>query len=1343
MPTVTLTHQGTLTESLHGPARVALAPDGTVLVTDPPNNTIARFDAAGVYLGTWSVAEGPLGVAAHPDGRYFVSLRDSAAVAIYDNTFTFTGYLGAGVVTFVGPGDIAIANDTGVIYVVDAAGDYVYGFAADGSLVLTLGGRGGGDGQFRRPNAIAVDVAGSKLLVADQDNFRVQVFTLTGTFVTAFGNRNKYYGDGSGEGWLPRTQGLAVDSASQIFVADSMMSTVRLFSSTGVELDKLLEYGTDPGDLRTACDLALNIAAAKLYVVSANQPGVEVYGVLVQGPKVNEEIEPEPFEGSNVSEYDVLFQRDFGEMPALSNEGGARSVWNGPHIVDAPIICGRCHGIRSQPGGHEGLAEGQKALCMSCHSGSAEALGMPVHELDLASTHRFGVPAVNAGAGSLGPTPSGPLALYLDNGNMKCATCHDQHQNGNTHYLRMDNTDSTLCKDCHRGDGAPLEHGGASPSDCMTCHDPHSSSGNVGLVRTTVNGVNIVLTNDTIGVGPGAFVDPDPNVDGICEACHDYPANVPGMIPQHTLDGSMPACTQCHTHARAFEPGLNLPAGQFGAANNCGLCHTDYHADWTQTLHKVAWDNLPAFGKTNPDCLPCHTVGFGQPGGYVDQATTPHLAGVQCENCHGAAREHAVAPTTAPVPTIDRSAAMCGTCHQGEHHPTHEEWTESGHAVAAVNGTSSSTCYVCHRPEGSQGNPPVPLNVECVSCHNSHAQTGNAANPPAGRDYQLLWPEYVETVPSNTLADCQNPDRFNLCGRCHHSRSNTWQTTSRGPHYSVQANVYVGEMPVPDGVNLVPFLQSDHFGLELQCNTCHMYTDEYQQGPPEVPAITGHTWAINFEACAPCHESAEAAEILVESLQTMVQARLDGITAALGDPSTWEYSCCGGPANQGGISTEVKKARFLKKYIERDGSLGVHNGGYVLSMLEAAETLLGVTPPPLSFYVGAPTCAACHPEESALHMGHGHAYKLNKVNGGPPTYPPEAIYAGAPNPPDTVAWDAVSYVIGGFHRKARFIDQTGNIYITGPGGSTPGILTQWNLEYPPNGNTPQFVAYEASLNTTKPYNYSCFYCHTTGPQSNPGTFESWAEPAVMCEACHGPAAEHISSPPNHDILVDPSAAACGTCHTRGSNPLVVIAKGGYIDHHEQWPELLASPHDFLTCSTCHEPHSSATYSDGAAIRIACTTCHPGVTMGDHSGETFTRGSYSEDLTCMSCHMPHAGKSGSAATAAVVGPLGRMGDIKTHVFNINTDPVNYTAMFNAAGTELLRVNGEGAVTLDFVCLRCHNGIGNAFDLDLNGASVLAEDYHDNLDGFKATIPPNAQLEPKRPIRRPMPRRLVWD
>ena len=145
-----LPHLGSWTQELRAPARIAVTPDDSILVTDPQSRQIVRFDSWGSVTDLYLVPDRPIGVAVHRDGRVFVSLGDVPKVAIYDATFNRIAYLGEDepLVSFSGPTDIEIAADTGRIYVVDAEGDRVYGFESDGSLALVLGSRGNWPGQF-------------------------------------------------------------------------------------------------------------------------------------------------------------------------------------------------------------------------------------------------------------------------------------------------------------------------------------------------------------------------------------------------------------------------------------------------------------------------------------------------------------------------------------------------------------------------------------------------------------------------------------------------------------------------------------------------------------------------------------------------------------------------------------------------------------------------------------------------------------------------------------------------------------------------------------------------------------------------------------------------------------------------------------------------------------------------------------------------------------------------------------------------------------------------------------------------------------------------------------------
>ena len=113
-------------------------------------------------------------------------------------------------------------------------------------------------------------------------------------------------------------------------------------------------------------------------------------------------------------------------------------------------------------------------------------------------------------------------------------------------------------------------------------------------------------------------------------------------------------------------------ASNFAGEQACKTCHVAEHKKWMDSQHAIAYEDLESVNKAfDPACIVCHTVGFGQPGGFVDMSLTPHLLNVQCENCHGAAREHAESKGVKPVPNRDwPKEKICGQCHVQKHSPS-------------------------------------------------------------------------------------------------------------------------------------------------------------------------------------------------------------------------------------------------------------------------------------------------------------------------------------------------------------------------------------------------------------------------------------------------------------------------------------------------------------------------------------------------------------------------------------------------------------------------------------------------------------------------------------------------
>jgi hypothetical protein len=412
------------------------------------------------------------------------------------------------------------------------------------------------------------------------------------------------------------------------------------------------------------------------------------------------------------------------------------------------------------------------------------------------------------------------------------------------------------------------------------------------------------------------------------------------------------------------------PAPHYAGAQACIECHQGIHDTVMNTLHAQAFSGLQQVHQDqNPNCLACHTVGYGVPTGFISAAATPQLEGVQCENCHGPAGNHAANPDDPSArPRLEIAATVCGGCHTGSHQPTFEEWKSSLHASVVEDMNPASridSCGRCHSGSARwsllEGKPfPVGdanMGIQCINCHEPHSKT---ANP-----HQLLNPivstnDYFITT-SAAFTNQYNPD-INICAQCHNHRGAAWTTSSRPPHHSPQYNMLLGTVGVLAS-GTTPHQPASHALLiKDQCVGCHMQATNYVS--ESQPAGTGHSFQVQtFDSCRACHPLPEQlAQFTSSAISNQVQtikASLD-LWAVTKAPTAlrakygtlaWEYTTPGtlsqggpGPSSteQALVPVNIQKARFNLYLVLNDGSFGVHNGPFAVTLLDTAQTWVDV-----------------------------------------------------------------------------------------------------------------------------------------------------------------------------------------------------------------------------------------------------------------------------------------------------------------------------------------------------------------------------------------------------------------
>ena len=205
-----------ITAELHGPEDVAWIPPATS--TSPIRKT--RTSARSPPMATSTIIAGDGSIGYTGDGGYATSAGLIAPFGLVVDS--------SGNVYFAENGDSRIRRiDAKSLDISTVAGNGTAGFTGDGSTAVNA--------ELNSPTGVAVDSAGN-LYIADSLNCRIRKMVSGGNISTFAGNGTlSYSGDGGAaiQAQLNNPQGVAADSSGNLYMADTLNNVVRKVSPNG------------------------------------------------------------------------------------------------------------------------------------------------------------------------------------------------------------------------------------------------------------------------------------------------------------------------------------------------------------------------------------------------------------------------------------------------------------------------------------------------------------------------------------------------------------------------------------------------------------------------------------------------------------------------------------------------------------------------------------------------------------------------------------------------------------------------------------------------------------------------------------------------------------------------------------------------------------------------------------------------------------------------------------------------------------------------------------------------------------------------------------------------------